>query len=74
MAELTTVDRDVPIDEVLTHLHRDGGVIVRDLISHEARLALIDDLSDAMEVIGPGSKRGLEQWELFHGRKAIRIC
>ena len=34
MAELTTVDRDVPIDEVLTHLHRDGGVIVRDPVSY----------------------------------------
>ncbi|GIT00904.1 MAG: hypothetical protein CM1200mP26_26160 [Acidimicrobiales bacterium] len=44
MAELTTVDRDAPIDEVLTHLHRDGGVIVRDLLSQKARLAIIDDL------------------------------
>jgi len=74
MAELTTVDRDASIDEVLTHLHRDGGVIVRDLLSDEARLAIIDDLSGAMEVIGPGSKSGLEQWELFHGRETIRFC
>ena len=74
MAELTTVDSDAPIDEVLTHLHRDGGVIVRDLLSPEARLAIIDDLSDAMEVVSPGSKSGLEQWELFHGRETIRFC
>jgi len=74
MAELTTVDRAASIDELLTHLHRDGGVIVRDLLSDEARLAIIDDLSGAMEVIGPGSKSGLEQWELFHGRETIRFC
>ena len=74
MKTLTTVDRDAPIDEVRAHLHRDGGVIVRDLLSDEARLAIIDDLAGAMEVIGPGSKSGLEQWELFHGRETIRFC
>ncbi|MDG2427408.1 MAG: phytanoyl-CoA dioxygenase family protein [Acidimicrobiales bacterium] len=74
MATLTTVDRDAPLGEILAHLHRDGGVIVQDLLSEEARLAIIDDLAGAMEVIEPGSKSGLEQWELFHGRETIRFC
>ena len=74
MKTLTTVDRDEPIDELLAHLHRDGGVIVRDLLSDEDRLAIIEDLAGAMEVIDPGSRSGLEQWELFHGRETIRFC
>ena len=74
MKTLTTVDRDEPIDELLAHLHRDGGVIVRDLLSDEGRLAIIEDLAGAMEVIEPGSRSGLEQWELFHGRETIRFC
>lgn len=74
MASLTTLDRDTSLEELLLHLHRDGAVIVRDLLSENARLAIIDDFAGTMEIVEPGSKSGLEQWELFHGRETIRFC
>ena len=74
MANLATLDRDAPLAEVLENLHRDGGVIVRDMLSDEARRAIVDDLTSTMAATAPGSKSGLETWEVFHGPETVRFC
>ena len=74
MAKLTTLDRETSVDDLLDVLHRDGGVIVRDLLTDEQRRAIVDDLAPSLEATVPGSRSGLEQWELFHGSQTIRFC
>ena len=74
MAELRTLERDAPLGDVTAALDADGGVIVREMLSVEARQRIVDDLAATYDSIGPGSKSGLEQWELFHGANTIRFC
>ncbi len=74
MPELTTLDSDAPIDDVVAALHRDGGVIVRDMLSEDGRRAIVDDLSSDFGAAAPGSKSGMELWETFHGANTIRFC
>ena len=74
MANLTTVDRTESVGVVLEHLHRDGAVIVLDMLTNEAREAIIDDLAPTMEATAPGSKSGLETWQVFHGSQTVRFC
>ena len=74
MAKLTTLDRETSVDDLLDALHRDGGVIVRDLLTDDQRRAIVDDLAPSLEATVPGSRSGLEQWELFHGSQTIRFC
>ena len=74
MAKLTTLDRETPVDDLVAALHRDGGVIVRDLLTDDQRRAIVDDLAPSLEATVPGSRSGLEQWELFHGSQTIRFC
>ena len=74
MAELTTLDRYAPIDDVLAALHRDGGVIVRDMLTDDGRRAIVDELASGLEAVAPGSRSGMELWEAFHGVNTIRFC
>ena len=74
MAELQVLERDAPLADVMAAYDADGGVIVRDLLSDDARLALVDDLSAGLEDIAPGSKSGMDLWETFHGRNTVRFC
>jgi ectoine hydroxylase-related dioxygenase (phytanoyl-CoA dioxygenase family) len=74
MAELQVLDRDTPLADVLAALEADGGVIVRDLLSDDARRAIVDDLADDLEAFAPGSKSGMDLWETFHGRNTVRFC
>jgi ectoine hydroxylase-related dioxygenase (phytanoyl-CoA dioxygenase family) len=74
MAELQVLDRDTPLADILAALEADGGVIVRDLLSDDARRAIVDDLADDLEAFAPGSKSGMDLWETFHGRNTVRFC
>ena len=74
MAELQVLVRDAPLADVMAAYDADGGVIVRDLLSDDARLAIVDDLSAGLEDIAPGSKSGMDLWETFHGRNTVRFC
>jgi len=74
MAELTTLESDAPIDDVLAALHRDGGVIVRDMLTDDGRQAIVDELASGLEAVAPGSRSGMELWEAFHGANTIRFC
>ena len=74
MAELQVLDRDAPLADILAALEADGGVIVRDLLSDDARRAIVDDLADDLEAFAPGSKSGMDLWETFHGRNTVRFC
>ena len=74
MAELQVLERDAPLADVMAAYDADGGVIVRDLLSDDARLAIVDDLSAGLEDIAPGSKSGLDLWETFPGRNTVRFC
>ena len=60
MAELQVLERDAPLADVLAALDGDGGVIVRDLLSDDARQAIVDDLSAGFEGTAPGPKSGLD--------------
>ena len=73
MAKLTTLDRETSVDDLLDVLHRDGGVIVRDLLTDDQRRAIVDDLAPSLEATAPGSLSGLEQWELFHGSQTLSL-
>jgi len=74
MAELQVLERDAPLADVMAAYDADGGVIMRDLLSDDARLAIVDDLSAGLEDIAPGSKSGMDLWETFHGRNTVRFC
>ena len=74
MAELQVLERDAPLADVLAAYGVDGGVIVRDLLSDDARRAIVDDLSAGLEDTAPGSKSGMDLWETFHGRNTVRFC
>ena len=74
MAELRTVDRAAAIDEVLTVLDADGGVIIGDLLTPSARQAIVDELAASLDGTSPGSKSGMELWERFHGASTKRFC
>jgi ectoine hydroxylase-related dioxygenase (phytanoyl-CoA dioxygenase family) len=74
MAELQVLDWDAPLADILAALEADGGVIVRDLLSDDARRAIVDDLADDLEAFAPGSKSGMDLWETFHGRNTVRFC
>ena len=74
MAELQVLERDAPLADVMAAYDADGGVIVRDLLSADARLAIVDDLSAGLEDTAPGSKSGMDLWETFHGRNTVRFC
>ena len=74
MAELQVLERDAPLADVMAAYDADGGVIVRDLLSDDARRAIVDDLSAGLEDTAPGSKSGMDLWETFHGRNTVRFC
>ena len=74
MAELQVLERDAPLADVMAAYDADGGVIVRDLLSDDARRAIVDDLSAGLEGTAPGSKSGMDLWETFHGRNTVRFC
>ena len=74
MAELQVLERDAPLADVMAAYAADGGVIVRDLLSDDARRAIVDDLSAGLEDTAPGSKSGMDLWETFHGRNTVRFC
>ena len=74
MAELQVLERDAPLADVMAAYDADGGVIVRDLLSDDARRAIVEDLSAGLEDTSPGSKSGMDLWETFHGRNTVRFC
>ena len=74
MAELQVLERDAPLADVMAAYEADGGVIVRDLLSDDARRAIVEDLSAGLEDTAPGSKSGMDLWETFHGRNTVRFC
>ncbi|MDG2908246.1 MAG: phytanoyl-CoA dioxygenase family protein [Acidimicrobiales bacterium] len=74
MAELQVLDRDAPLADILAALDADGGVVVRDLLSDDARRAIVDELAADLEATAPGSKSGMDLWETFHGRNTVRFC
>ena len=74
MAELQVLERDAPLADVMAAYDADGGVIVRDLLSDDARRAIVEDLSAGLEDAAPGSKSGMDLWETFHGRNTVRFC
>jgi ectoine hydroxylase-related dioxygenase (phytanoyl-CoA dioxygenase family) len=74
MAELTVLEANPDLGEVLEALDRDGGVIVKEMISSEAVGQIVDDLSDAFSKTAPGSRSGEAHWEDFHGATTIRFC
>lgn len=74
MAELQVLERDAPLADVMAAYDADGGVIVRDLLSDDARRAIVEDLSAGLEDTAPGSKSGMDLWETFHGRNTVRFC
>ena len=74
MAELTTLGSDAPIDDVLAALHRDGGVIVRDMLTDDGRRAIVDELASGLEAVAPGSRSGMELWERSEERRVGKEC
>ncbi len=73
VAALRTLDRSVPLAEILTALRADGGVIVEELLPDGVADRLVDDLQDRYAAVGPGSRSGLEVWDVFHGRNTVRF-
>jgi len=74
MAQLEIFDNDVSVEEIIPAFDRDGAVIIRDMLSDDGRLQIIDDFSDALEGSDPGSKSGMKEWEHFHGKNTVRFC
>ena len=71
LAELQVLERDAPLADILAALDGDGGVIVRDLLSDDARQAIVDDVSAGFEGTAPGSKSGMDTRETLHLRNTV---
>ncbi|MEM9651938.1 MAG: phytanoyl-CoA dioxygenase family protein [Actinomycetota bacterium] len=77
MAELLTLragaDHNTIMPAVLDALETDGGVIVTDLLGETGAAAIRDELGEVYDRTEPGSKSGLKQWDVFHGRRTVRF-
>ena len=67
MVKLQVLERDATLADVLASLDGDGGVIVRDLLSDDARQTILDDLSAGFEGTAPGSALP----DLAYGRNTV---
>jgi hypothetical protein len=70
---LQSVPRDTPVAEILEIVARDGGVILKDLLTREQIDRFNAEVEPAMEVLRPGSSHEHELIAAFHGANTKRL-
>ena len=73
MRGLTTLPRSASIDDVDAEIDAAGAVIVERLVAPSTLQRLRDDLAPWIMRTPPGSRSGDPEWELFHGRRTVRV-
>lgn len=77
MTQLTRLradsDRTAVLPQVIGALADDGGVIVENMLGSDEAAAIQADLAAGYAEIEPGSKSGLEVWDVFHGKQTVRF-
>lgn len=70
---LQTVPRDTPVDDVMAIVARDGGVIIKDLLSKGQVDELNRDVDPALEALHSGGRSGVAELDDFHGDQTKRL-
>ncbi len=72
--QLTSVERNAPLGEIMAVIARDGGVIVREFLEPDLLKRLNFELDSHLDACPPGSRSEETLWQTFHGRNTKRIC
>ncbi len=72
-ATIPVLPPDASVDDVDRAIDDVGAVIVRDLFDTETVARLNHDLDPWIDATLPGSRSGAPEWELFHGRRTVRL-
>ncbi|PYI12629.1 PhyH-domain-containing protein [Aspergillus sclerotiicarbonarius CBS 121057] len=67
--EVTTT---TPLDEVFSAWHKDGAIIIKNLLSPEHTTQLTHELSPLLSAVPPGSLSPDHRMQAFHGRQTKR--
>ncbi|MFI8947316.1 phytanoyl-CoA dioxygenase family protein [Streptomyces sp. NPDC053750] len=70
---LTSVGTDTPTDEILKLLTRDGGVIVKDILTKEQMNRFNAEIEPPMRALRPGSTHENDMVAAFHGSNTKRL-
>src|SRR5215469_13085546 len=71
--ELVSVPCDTPVDEILSIVARDGGVIIKNFLTRDQIDRFNTDVEPSMEVLRPGSTHENEFIAAFHGSNTKRL-
>jgi ectoine hydroxylase-related dioxygenase (phytanoyl-CoA dioxygenase family) len=72
-AKLRTIASTAPIDEILSILREDGGVIIERLLTSDQVTRFNAEIDPALRELDPGSKHDNEIVAEFHGRNTKRL-
>ncbi len=73
MAVIPTLAAASDIADISAVIDDVGAVIVSDVLDAATLARLRDDLAPWVQRTGPGSRSGDPEWELFHGRRTVRV-
>ncbi|MFV8167222.1 phytanoyl-CoA dioxygenase family protein [Mycobacterium sp. 134] len=72
-AKLRTIASTVPVDEILSIVREDGGVIVKGLLTPDQVARFNAEIDPALHELNPGSKHDTAIVAEFHGRNTKRL-
>ena len=72
-ASLRKIPNSAPVDEILSIVGQDGGVIIEGLLTRDQVDRFNTDIDEAMRELAPGTKHDDEFIAEFHGRNTKRL-
>lgn len=72
-AKLRTIAGTAPIDEILSIVREDGGVIIKGFLTADQVARFNAEIDPALQELNPGSKHDNEIVAEFHGRNTKRL-
>ncbi|CAJ1506316.1 phytanoyl-CoA dioxygenase family protein [[Mycobacterium] kokjensenii] len=72
-AKLRTIAGTAPIDEILSIVREDGGVIIKGFLTPDQVARFNAEIDPALQELNPGSKHDNEIVAEFHGRNTKRL-
>ncbi len=73
MSALPTLAATTEVADISAAIEEVGAVIVAGVIDDDTLQRLRSDLAPWVHRTGPGSRSGDPEWELFHGRRTVRV-
>lgn len=65
--------RSAPLDDMMHHVHKDGGIIIQGFLTPEQVLDFNKDIDPAIEKLSPGTTHEKEEIPGFHGSNTKRL-